>query len=178
MVHVRYGRGQVVTSRTHPGLLGLHGTLNCNGEPLVNGHPWTACETDEAIRAAAGERVWLARYEGREQFDVPPVLVATDGAIAMLGVDGRFLRPNIVVAGVEGLAERTWPRQQLRLGGAIIAVASVRQRCVMTTFDPDTQVQDISVLHRIVREFGGRMALDCDVVQPGRISLGDPVELL
>jgi len=29
--------------------------------------------------------------------------VATDGAIAALGVDGRRLRPNIVVADVAGL---------------------------------------------------------------------------
>ncbi len=40
---------------------------------------------------------------GEERFDVLPLLVATDGAIAALGVDGRRLRPNIVVGGVDGL---------------------------------------------------------------------------
>lgn len=178
VVHVQDARGRVVTSRTRPRLLGLQGILDGTGEPLVNGHPWMSPEAGQAIRAAAGDGARLARYDGRERFDVLPLLVATDGAIAMLGVDGRRLRPNISVAGVEGLAERTWPGRQLRLGGAIIAVASVRQRCVMTTFDPDTQVQNISVLHRIVREFGGRMALDCNVIQPGRVSLDDPAELL
>jgi len=48
----------------------------------------------------------------------------------------------------------------------------------MTTYDPDTQVQDLSVLRRIVSEFGGEMALDCDVVSGGRIALGDAAELL
>jgi hypothetical protein len=33
-------------------------------------------------------------------------------------------------------------------------------------------------LRRIVHEFGGRIALDCGVVQAGRIAIGDPVELL
>ena len=38
--------------------------------------------------------------------------------------------------------------------------------------------QDASVLRRIVEKFGGRMALDCAVVEPGLVSVGDPVELL
>jgi hypothetical protein len=48
----------------------------------------------------------------------------------------------------------------------------------MTTYDPDTQQQDLGVLRRIVEDFGGRMALDSAVVSPGTIALGDPVELL
>jgi hypothetical protein len=39
-------------------------------------------------------------------------------------------------------------------------------------------VQDPGVLRRIVQEFDGKMALDCAVVQRGRLHLGDPVELL
>lgn len=34
------------------------------------------------------------------------------------------------------------------LGDAIIGVVSLRQRCIMTTFDPDTAAQDPSVLLR------------------------------
>ena len=48
----------------------------------------------------------------------------------------------------------------------------------MTTFDPDTQEQDLSVLRRIASGFGGKMALDCGVLTGGRIKVGDPVELL
>jgi hypothetical protein len=48
----------------------------------------------------------------------------------------------------------------------------------MTTYDPDTQEQDLSVLKRIVTGFGGRMALDCGVVRGGRVAVGDRVELL
>jgi uncharacterized protein YcbX len=48
--------------------------------------------------------------------------VATDGAIQALGVDGWRLRPNIVVGGVDGLAEREWPGRRLRIGEVVIAV--------------------------------------------------------
>ncbi|MEX2146381.1 MAG: MOSC N-terminal beta barrel domain-containing protein [Candidatus Rokuibacteriota bacterium] len=179
VVHVQDGRGRVVTSRTHPMLLGLHATLGDDGEPLVEGEPWSSEDAVTAVRMAAAEdEATLARHEGREGFDVLPLLIATDGALAALGVDHRRLRPNIVIAGVDGLAERAWPGRRLRIGAAVISVAKLRGRCVMTTYDPDTQEQDLSVLRRIVSEFGGRMALDCDVVEAGAVSVGDRVELL
>ena len=177
VVHVRAGR-RVVTARTHPRLLGLAAVLGLDGQPVIDGRPWTAAESAAAIRAAVGAEATLARYDGRERFDVLPLLVATDGAIAALGVDGRRLRPNIVIAGVEGLAEREWPGRRLRIGDVVVAVEKLRGRCVMTTYDPDTQVQDLGVLQRIVDDFGGRMALDSSVVSPGTIAVGDPVELL
>jgi uncharacterized protein YcbX len=178
IVHVRNGRGRVVTSRSHPRLLGLHATLGMDGEPLIDGRPWNAAESAAAVRAAAGPDATLARYEGPERFDVLPLLIATDGAIAALGVDGRRLRPNIVVAGVPGVLERQWPGRRLGIGQVVIALEKLRGRCVMTTYDPDTQVQDLSVLQRIVDDFGGAMALDSDVLTGGTIRLGDPVEIL
>ncbi|OGL20688.1 MAG: hypothetical protein A3G97_01420 [Candidatus Rokubacteria bacterium RIFCSPLOWO2_12_FULL_69_21] len=107
-----------------------------------------------------------------------PLLVATDGAVNALGLDRRRFRPNILVAGVEGLAERDWPGRRARVGEAIIGFKKLRGRCVMTTYDPDTLEQDPTVLRRIVREMGGRLALDTYVVQGGRVAVGDPVELL
>ena len=178
IVHVRGADGRVVTARTHPGLLGLHGTLGADGTPLVEGRPWTAPEVRKAVRVAAGEDARLVRADGPERFDVMPLLVATDGSIARLGVDSRRLRPNIIVAGVDGLDERTWPGRRLRMGGAIIAVAKLRRRCVMTTFEPDTQAQDLGVLRRIVKEFDARIALDCEVITAGELDIGDRVELL
>ena len=179
VVHVRDARGRVVTSRTKPHLLGLHGTWDAiHREPLIDGRPWQAPAAIEAVRRAAGASAHLVRHDGLERFDVLPLLVATDGAIAQLGVDHRRLRPNIVLAGVDGLAERQWPGHRLRLGEAIIEVAQVRGRCVMTTYDPDTQEQDLNILRRLVEEFGGRMALDCAVIQSGRLTVGAPVELL
>ncbi len=177
LVQVYSGRGRVITARTHPALLGLRGTLSPGGEPLVDGHPWASPEAVAAIARAAGSDARLQHADSPERFDVLPLLVATDGAVAALGVDRRRLRPNLVIAGVPGLAEQTWPGRELVIGDVRIGIAKVRQRCVMTTYDPDTQVQDLSVLRRIVHEFGGTMALDCYVVTGGRLAVGDPVVL-
>lgn len=178
VVHVAGPGGHVITSRTHPRLLGLRGGLGPDGEPLVDGRPWRSTDSARAVHVAAGPEARLVRHDGPERFDVLPLLIGTDGALARLGVDHRRLRPNIVIGGVEGLAERSWPGRRIRIGEVIASVAQLRSRCVMTTFDPDTQIQDLSVLRRIASEFGGRMALDCGVVQGGRVAVGDPVELL
>jgi uncharacterized protein YcbX len=118
------------------------------------------------------------RYDGRERFDVLPLLIATDGALAASGVDHRRFRPNLVVADVPGLDERTWPGRRLRAGSALVQVVKPRRRCVMTTYDPDTQARDVSVLRRIAHELDGRLALDCDVLEPGKIAVGDVAELV
>jgi uncharacterized protein YcbX len=178
LVQVYDRRGRVVTARTHPRLLALRGSLGPDGEPAVEGRPWTAPEVLAAVRQAAGADAHLVRDAGPARFDVLPLSVLTDGAIAALGVDRRRLRPNLLIGGVPGLDERTWPGRRLRIGPAVIAVEELRDRCVMTTYDPDTQVQDLGVLRRIVRAFGGSMALDCAVIEGGRIAVGDPVTLL
>ena len=178
IVHVADARGRTLTARTSPRLLAHTSALGADGEPRVDGHAWTAPEVVQAVRDAAGDDARLVRWDGPERFDVLPILVATDGAIAALGVDGRRLRPNIVVSGVEGLAERQWPGRRLRVGQALIDLVKLRGRCVMTTYDPDTQAQDLGVLRRIAHEFGGRMALDASVVQGGTITVGDVVTLI
>jgi MOSC domain-containing protein len=178
LVQVYDARGRVVTARKHPDLLGHRGTLGPDGEAQVDGCSWSSPEAAALITYAIGSAARLGRFDGEERFDVLPLLVATDGAIMALGVDGRRLRPNIVVGGVDGLGEREWPGRHLRIGEVVIAVAQLRARCVMTTYDPDTQAQDPSVLRRIIREFGGTMALDCAVVAGGPVRVGDPVVLL
>jgi uncharacterized protein len=178
LVQVHDASGRIVTSRTRHLLLGLRGTLGADGEPLVNGLSWRSAEAAEAVRNAAGAKARLVRDSGPGRFDVLPLLVATDGAVARLGVDRRRLRPNLVLSGVAGLAERDWPGRRLQAGGAILGVRKLRQRCVMTTFDPDSLEQDVSVLRRIYEEFDGCMALDCEIVREGMIAVGDTVELI
>jgi len=175
VVHVEGRRGRVVTSRSRPGLLLHHGTLGPDGEPLVDGRAWRSPEVAADVRDAAGRDARLVRDDGLERFDVLPLLIATDGAVASLGYDRRRFRPNLLIGGVDGLAEREWEGRLLHVGGATIRMVSLRQRCIMTTFDPDTAEQDTDVLLRIHRELGGRLALDCEVVQPGRIAVGDTV---
>jgi len=176
-VLVRAGNGHVLTSRTHHQLLGLKGTLGADGQPQISGHAWDSPEALALVRKAVGADAELLYYDGPERFDVLPLLVATDGAISYMGFDSRRLRPNIIVGGVEGLQEREWPGHQLRIGEAVIHAAQLRGRCVMTTYDPDTLKQDMSVLRSIVRKLGGVMALDSAVVSGGLIREGDLVTL-
>lgn len=177
VVQVHTAHGRMITARTHPKLLGHYARLDASGEPLVDGRPWTDPGVLADVRKIAGPGAELVRYDGLERFDILPLLVATDGAIAAFGRDGRRLRPNLVIGGVEGLSERQWPGHQLRIGEVIIQVEDLRGRCVMTTFDPDTVASSPEVLRDIVKRFGGKLALNCDVLKGGVIELGQEVVL-
>jgi uncharacterized protein YcbX len=177
VVHVEDERGRIVTSRSRPRLLLHHGALGNDGEPRVDGRPWRMPDVAVDVVAAAGPGTRLVRDDALERFDVLPLLVATDGAIASLGYDRRRFRPNLVIGGVPGLTERDWQGRTLQIGDALIGMVSLRQRCIMTTFDPDTAEQDSEVLLKIHRELAGSFALDCEVVKPGKLRVGDAVEL-
>jgi uncharacterized protein YcbX len=178
VVQVWDERGRMLTARTHPGLLGHRGTIGEDGSPRVDGLPWAAPEVTRQVEAAAGRGARLRLFEGEERFDVLPLLVATDGSLAAFGRDPRRLRPNLVISGVEGLAEREWEGRAIRVGRAVVGLADLRGRCVMTTWDPDTQAQDVGVLRDVARRFEGRLCLNAAVLEPARIETGDPVELL
>jgi uncharacterized protein YcbX len=176
LVWVRGPEG-VRTARRQYQLLGLRGTLSPEGEVLVNGHPWDSPVAAELVRAAAGEDAWLERAPTGYQFDILPLLVATDGAVAAFGRDIRRLRPNLLITGVNGMDETTWEGAELNIGDAIIELDSLRGRCPMTTVDPDTITRDPAVLKDIGRRFGGRLALNAAVGRGGEIVVGNPVTL-
>lgn len=172
-----YGPEGIRTSRRHHRLLGLQGALDAGGRPLVNGLPWDSEEARGLVQRAAGSDAFLATFDARERFDVLPLLVATDGAVAAFGRDIRRLRPNILISGVEGMAETHWPGGELHIGTAVVRLDSLRARCVMTTVDPDTLERDPNVLRDIGQRFRGMLALNAEVTRAGVIRVGDPVSL-
>ncbi len=127
------------------------------------------------VRAATGPHARLTGYRGPERFDVLNLLVATDGAVAEFGSDVRRLRPNLLIGGVPANTEHHWPGHALAIGEAVIGIHSVRQRCIVTSIDPDTGEQDLDVFRRIRQRFGNQLALNAWVIHPGTIHLGDPV---
>lgn len=181
LVHVRGPEG-VRTARRHYRLLGLRGTLGPDGQALVNGLPWNSAEALALVKDAAGKDAWLAAYDGPERFDVLPLLVATDGAVAAFGRDVRRLRPNMLIGGVDRLDERSWPGAELHIAAAgetpVVRLDSLRGRCAMTIVDPDTLVRDHDVLRDIGRRFGGQLALNADVARSGLIRVGDRVSVV
>ncbi len=178
IIHVENARGRIITSRSHPRFLGHKGSLGKSGEVLVDGRPWESADVAAEVEDIGGRGAKLVRYEGAERFDVLPLLIATDGAIAAFGHDGRRLRPNIVIGGVEGLAERDWPGACLRIGKVLIGIQDLRGRCIMTSFDPDTQVQNKEITRSIYERFEGKLALNCFVIEGGEIAVGDEVLLI
>ena len=143
----------------------------------MDGVPWTSDGPGGIVESIAGAGARLVRDDSADRFDILPLLVATDGAIAAFGYEGRRLRPNLVIGGVEELEERTWEGRCLRIGSVLIGIENLRGRCVMTTFDPDTLEQDRQVLISIVRRFDGKLALNAFVIRGGTVHEGDQVEL-
>ena len=178
VVYVVDGAGATTSGRTKPRLLGLQGSLAPDGTPLVDGHDWDAPESTGLVRDVAGPGARLVRAESFERFDILPLLVVSDGALREAGLDVRRLRPNLVVGGVEGLAERDWQGRLLRVGEAVVQIANLRERCIVTTYDPDSGEQDVGVLLDIRRRFDGVLGLNAWVAQAGRVAVGDAVELL
>jgi hypothetical protein len=175
---IRTVNGRFLTSRSKPKLLGLQGSIDSDGVPTINGQRWDSAEALQLVREAAGEPVTLEQIPAPQAFDILPLLVATDGAARYLNIDHRRLRPNILLADVPELEERKWPGRVLAIGDVRIHAEKLRDRCVMTTFDPDTQEQDPSVLLRIVRELDGSTALDSSVITPGKIRVGDQAHIV
>ena len=171
----------MATSRFRPGLLGLAGTLGENGQPLVDGVPWSEPSVLERVREVTEPRAELVRFDGADRgqrFDVLPLTVLTDSMARAVGYDHRRFRPNLLIAGAPDGAELEWAGFGLRIGGALIGVRNRRSRCVMTTFDPDTP-------SRIPNGAAPRCAVvqrsrraDRWVERPGEVRVGDSVEVV
>ena len=179
LFQVRRADGAIVDARAHPRLLALHPTLASDGALRVDGEPWDAPQVAKRIEdaAAVGPGAHLERREISERFDVLPLMVVTSSAVEALGYDRRRFRPNLVLGGTEGMEERGWGGHALEVGIARIGVLRLRPRCVMTTWDPDTQEQNPQVLRDLAEKWGGAFALDCWVIRGGTIRVGDPVAL-
>ena len=176
IVHVAGPRGPL-TGRTRHGLLTIPTSTGLDGVPRVAGHPWDAPVATAAVQSVAGPDARLVANQGPERFDVLNLLVATDSAVAKLGSDVRRLRPNLLIGGVPEDAEQRWPGHALAIGDALVGIHSVRDRCIVTTIDPDSGAQDLDVLRRIRKEFGNAIALNAWVIRPGTIRVGDDVTL-
>jgi uncharacterized protein len=177
VVHVAGPRGPL-TGRTRHGLLTLPTATGPDRLPRVDGHPWQSLEALDAVRTHAGSDARLVADSTPERFDILSLLVATDGAVERLGEDVPRLRPNILLSGIAAELEPRLPGQAFAIGAALIGIHSVRQRCVVTTIDPDDGSQDLGVLRHIRDAFGGRLALNAWVIRPGAVRVGDEVRIV
>lgn len=96
--------------------------------------------------------------------------------------DARRFRMLIGVAGGKPHEEDEWVGRDVRLGEAVVRVLEQVARCAITTKNPDTGERDLDTLRMIkdYRGIRGEKYLDFgvygEVVTPGRVRVGDPVE--
>jgi uncharacterized protein YcbX len=138
---------------------------------------------DPALAAELGPGVTVIK-QNRGVFDTMPLSLLTTQSLAGLGhLTGTDLtalrfRPNLLVdAPGPDFPEDTWVGRILRIGGLRMRVDQRDQRCVMVTIDPVTLCRNQAVLRAIARERDARFGVYGTTVEPGRVTLGDPVEL-
>jgi uncharacterized protein YcbX len=138
---------------------------------------------DPALAAELGPGVRVIRQD-RGVFDTMPLSLLTTQTLAGLGrlvgtglAAGRF-RPNLLVdAPGRDFPEDAWVGRVLRVGGLRMRVDLRDKRCVMVTIDPVTLLREPAVLRAIARERDTRLGVYGSAVAPGRVAVGDPVEL-
>ena len=119
-------------------------------------------------------------------FDAMPIHLITRTTLSTLaGIapdskwDERRFRPNVVVeaTSAEGYPELGWVGRRVRIGTAVIEVASGCPRCVMATLAVDELTHDPRVMRTLVRETAHNAGIYAGVVEPGEVAIGDPVTL-
>ena len=158
---------------------------------LVEG-PWS-----DALSEFAGRPLRLARTEregdGVDRGRMAGATLVSTGSLEALGaaagetrsVDGRRFRMTIGIDGVEPHAEDAWIGERVRVGEATVAVREHVGRCAVTTLDPDTGIRDLDTLGTIAAyrsDVPTREPLPfgiwCEVVEAGRVVVGDPVDVV
>ncbi len=138
---------------------------------------------DPALAAELGPGVRVIKQD-RGVFDTMPLSLLTTQTLAGLGrlvrtdlAVGRF-RPNVLVdAFGRDFPEDAWVGRVLRIGGLRMRVDQRDKRCVVVAVDPVTLLRDPAILRAIARERDTRLGVYGSTVDPGRVRVGDPVEL-
>lgn len=175
-------------------------------DPAVHGalSRWLGRDVRLLSPAEAGEVAYEMTFdppnEDAEVFDIPapagtlldltPVhflssatLGACEAARPDLDWDVRRFRPNLVLdLAVDPWEEQTWVGRDLAVGSAVLRVTMPMVRCAMPLRAQPGGLAKQPELFRALSDLNeahpNHLGMCCDVVEPGRIELGDPVTLL
>jgi uncharacterized protein YcbX len=171
-------------------------TTDFYGRPVVGNYvtgPWS-----DALSTWFGRELRLIQSPPGDAVDRGRghVSLVSRASLAELGkhggqdgpVDGRRFRMLFEVDGCEPHEEDTWVKRQLRIGEALVRLRNDVGRCAITTQNPDTGVPDFNTLRTIAgyrpmtRNVAGNehipFGMYGEVLEPGRVRLGDAVELV
>lgn len=148
-----------------------------------------ALEPGEPLPDLTGLPKEIVEYESPPgtYFDAFPLLAATQASLDTLQgltprsrIDARRFRPNFLIdtGDAHGFVETGWPGRRLRLGGLTINVKMNCMRCVMTTLGFANLPKDPNIMRTLVREADQNLGVYATVATPGRVSVGDRVDLL
>ena len=180
----------------------VRGSTSALGEPFETdfyGHHMVASRVvagpfSEALSAFAGRPLWLVRpEEPGAANDIWPASLLSRASVEELASrsgsdlprDSRRFRLMIEIDGCEAPHEEdTWTGRRVRVGEATLRIPGPIPRCVVTTQDPTTGLKDFPTLRAIKEYRGTRKGEQIDfgvygeIVDPGRVRVGDGVTLL
>jgi uncharacterized protein YcbX len=130
--------------------------------------------------------------------DVLPVTILTTGSLLRLArevgapVDASRFRAGFIIDNKIEHEEDGWDGRTLRIGGAMLKVRTAVPRCAITGFNPNSGERDQEVMKSLIRyrdkaNLPDGMLPDyatpgfatyAEVIEPGKVSVGDTVELL
>jgi uncharacterized protein YcbX len=145
---------------------------------------------DDRLSAMVGSQLLLARAEDDDHAGGHhPLSLMSRATVADVGrrggephLDGRRFRSTIELEGADPYEEDRWAGRRIRIGAAVVRIATRIPRCVLTTLDPDTGDRDFPTLDVLAdyRREGTELPLGmyADIEEAGSIRVGDAVEVL
>ncbi len=134
---------------------------------------------------AAPARLVRARARAMTDTPFPSISINSLSTLEEMSARaGKALSPlrwrgNIWLEGLAPWAEFEWIGKRLRIGGAVLEIREPITRCRATSADPETGRIDIDTLALLEENWGHRdFGVYGVVVEPGKISLGDGIEVL
>jgi uncharacterized protein YcbX len=175
--------------------LGGEVTTDFYGRPVsgnfVEG-PWSKALSDWAgcplrlVQSARGAA--LDRRSGHVSLVSQASLDELGRRAATAPVDGRRFRMLFELDGCAAHEEDTWIKRHVRIGEALVRLRGDVGRCAITTQNPATGVPDLDTLRtlagyrpRTKNEAGTQhipFGVYGEIVEAGRVALGDPVEVM
>lgn len=141
-------------------------------------------QPDSSIRLT-DSRYSITKEEHTSFSDGYPILIIGQASLDNLNerldekIAMKRFRPNLVFSGGEAHAEDNW--KYFKVGDAKLVGVKPCARCVMTTINPETAEKGKEPLRTLnqYRNFGNKVLFGQNllVVEKGRISVGDVIEL-
>ena len=91
----------------------------------------------------------------------------------------RRFRANVWFSGAPAWAERDWIGREIQVGGAVLRVVKGTTRCPATEVNPETGERDADPIGELRSLYGHvELGVHAEVVDAGRFSIGDAMELI